>query len=90
MQCGFEELLWREASGRGVIYSYTIIHQNKSPEFMPDVPYNVAIVQLEEGPRFLSSIVDIAPAELHVDLPVSVVFEEVTDTISLPRFRLRR
>jgi uncharacterized OB-fold protein len=90
MQCGFEGLLWREASGRGVIYSYTIIHQNKSPEFMPDVPYHVAIVQLEEGPRLLSSIVDIAPAELQVDLPVSVVFEEVTDTISLPRFRLRR
>ncbi len=90
MQCGFEGLRWREASGRGVIYSYTIIHQNKSPEFMPDVPYTVAIVQLEEGTRLLSNIVDSAPAELHVDQPVSVVFEAVTDTISLPRFRLRR
>jgi uncharacterized protein len=90
MQCGFEGLRWKEVSGHGVIYSYTIIHQNRSPEFMPDVPYHVAIVQLEEGPRMLSSIVDIAPAELHVDLPVSVVFEVVTDTISLPRFRLRR
>ena len=90
MQCGFEGLRWKEVSGHGVIYSYTIIHQNRSPEFMPDVPYNVAIVQLEEGPRMLSSIVDIAPAELHVDLPVSVVFEKVTDTISLPRFRPRK
>lgn len=90
MQCGFEELRWRETSGRGVIYSYTIIHQNKSPEFLNDTPYNVAIVQLEEGPRMLSSIVDIAPAELHVDLPVSVVFEKVTERISLPRFRPQR
>ena len=57
---------------------------------MPDVPYTVAIVQLEEGPRLLSSIVDIAPAELHVDQPVSVVFQKVTDTISVPRFRPRR
>jgi len=64
--------------------------QNKSPEFINDTPYNVALVQLEEGPRMLSSIVEIAPAELHVDLPVSVVFEKVTDRISLPRFRPRR
>jgi uncharacterized OB-fold protein len=90
MQCGFEGLRWREVSGHGVIYSYTIIHQNKSPEFTNDTPYNVALVQLEEGPRMLSSIVDIAPEELHVDLPVSVVFEKVTESISLPRFRPRR
>ncbi len=90
MQCGFYGLHWREASGHGVIYSFTIIHQNKSPEFINDTPYNVALVQLEEGPRMLSSIVDIAPADLHVDLPVSVVFEKVTESISLPRFRPRR
>ncbi len=54
---------------------------------MPDVPYNVAIVQLEEGPRMLSNIVDIDPANLRVDLPVTVVFDSINDTISLPRFR---
>lgn len=87
MQCGAENPRWVEASGRGVIYSYTIIRQNKSPEFADDTPYNVAIVQLEEGPRMLSNVVDIAPAELRVELPVTVVFDRVTDTISLPRFR---
>jgi uncharacterized protein len=46
MQCGSDELQWVEASGHGVIYSYTIIHQNKPPEFVHDTPYNVAIVQL--------------------------------------------
>ncbi len=87
MQCEAEHPRWVEASGRGVIYSYTIIRQNRSPEFANDTPYNVAIVQLEEGPRMLSNIVDIAPAELRVDLPVTVVFDRVSDTISLPRFR---
>ena len=87
MQCESDRLRWVEASGRGVIYSYTIIHQNKSPDFMADVPYNVAIVQLEEGPRMMSNIVDIDPADLRVDLPVTVVFDPVNDTISLPRFR---
>ena len=87
MHCGASALLWAQASGRGVIYSYTIIHQNKSPEFSNDTPYNVAIVQLEEGPRLMSNVVDIAPDDLRVDLPVMVVFDSVSDTISLPRFR---
>jgi uncharacterized protein len=87
MQCGSASLSWIEASGRGVIYSYTIIHQNKSPEFAQDTPYNVAIVQLEEGPRMMSNIVDISPAELRIDLPVTIIFDAVTDSISLPRFK---
>ena len=87
MHCGSTTLHWTEVSGRGVIYSYTIIHQNKSPEFVNDTPYNLAIVQLEEGPRMLSNIVDIDPANLRVDLPVTVLFDPVSDTISLPRFR---
>ena len=87
MQCGSGSLRWVEASGRGVIYSYTIIHQNKSPEFVGDTPYNVAIIQLEEGPRLLSNIVDSSLADLRMDLPVTVVFDAVSDTIALPHFR---
>ena len=90
MQCGSVELQWVQASGYGVIYSYTIIHQNKSPEFVHETPYNVAIVQLEEGPRMLSNIVDIEPVGLQVELPVTVVFDQTTDSITLPRFRPRR
>src|SRR5260370_39939341 len=87
MHCNANALSWVEASGNGAIYSYTIIHQNKSPEFINDVPYNVAIVQLKEGPRLMSNIVDIVPEELRVELPVSVAFDQVTESISLPRFR---
>jgi uncharacterized OB-fold protein len=87
MQCSSETLQWVEANGRGVIYSFTIIYQNKSPEFVHETPYNVAIVQLEEGPRLLSNIVDVDATELQVDLPVAVVFDQVTDAITLPRFR---
>ncbi|HZU69630.1 MAG TPA: Zn-ribbon domain-containing OB-fold protein [Ktedonobacteraceae bacterium] len=87
MHCGSTTLKWKEASGRGVVYSYTIIRQNKSPEFVNDTPYNLAIIQLEEGPRMLSNIVDIDLADLRVDLPVTVVFDPVSETMSLPRFR---
>ncbi|HEU0003097.1 MAG TPA: Zn-ribbon domain-containing OB-fold protein [Ktedonobacteraceae bacterium] len=88
MQCGADTLSWKQASGRGVIYSYTIIRQNKSPEFMHETPYNVAIIQLEEGPRLMSNIVDADPGALQADLPVTVVFDAVSETISVPRFRL--
>jgi uncharacterized OB-fold protein len=78
---------WVEVSGRGVVYSYTIIRQNKSPQFTNDTPYNVALVQLAEGPRMLSTIVDIPLSEIRVDMPVTVVFDAVTDIIALPRFK---
>jgi len=87
MHCGSSSIRWVQASGRGVIYSYTIIYQNKSPEFVRDTPYNVAVVQLEEGPRMMSNIVETDPAELRVDLPVTVVFDAVNEDIHLPRFK---
>jgi uncharacterized OB-fold protein len=86
MHCGADKLSWVTVSGRGVIYSYTIIHQNKSPEFVQDTPYNVAIIQLAEGPRMMSNNVGISPQDLRIDLPVKIVFDPVTDTISIPRF----
>ena len=87
MHCSSTLVRWVETSGHGVIYSYTVIHQNKSPEFVNDTPYNVVIVQLNEGPRLMSNIVDIDPTDLRVNLPVTVVFDAVTETITLPRFR---
>ena len=87
MHCGADETRWVEASGRGSVYSFTIIRQNKAPEFVRETPYNVTLVQLEEGPRMMTSIVDCAPEDLRVDLPVTVVFEEASETISLPHFK---
>lgn len=85
---GASGLRWVEASGRGTLYSYTVIRQNKSAEFRERVPYNVAIIQLEEGPRMMSNIVDAEPEDLRVDAPVLVVFDPVSHEISLPRFRI--
>jgi uncharacterized OB-fold protein len=87
MHCDSSEMHWVEASGEGLIYSFTIIHQNRAPEFVQDTPYNVAIVRLAEGPRMMANIIDIAPADLRVDLPVTIVFDAVTESISIPRFK---
>jgi uncharacterized protein len=87
MQCGAQSTCWVEASGCGVVYSYTIIRQNRSPEFSDDVPYNVALIELEEGPRIMSNVIYVAPGDLRVDLPVTVVFDPVSAEIALPRFK---
>jgi uncharacterized OB-fold protein len=58
-----------------------------SPAFTEDVPYNVAIVELDEGPRLMTSIVGCDPEALEVGTPVEIVYDDINDEITLPRFR---
>lgn len=73
------------ASGRGTLHGYVISHR-EVPGFTP--PYVIAVVELDEGPRLLTNLVDVAPdpAQLPLDLPVEVVFGRV-DGVVLPWFR---
>jgi uncharacterized OB-fold protein len=80
-------MAWVEASGRGEVHTYTIIHQPYSPAWADDLPYNVAVVRLAEGPFFHTNIVNLGSAELAVGLPVEVIFDEVTPEATLPRFQ---
>ena len=79
-----------DAKGKGTIYSYTVIHRAPNRPFEPDVPYTVALVDLDEGCRMLTNIVGVDPEDVRVGMPVEVVFEEITPEISLPKFRPRR
>ncbi len=88
--CLSEKIRWLEASGRGTVYSYTTIHRPPSPRFEGDVPYTLALVELEEGVRLLSNIIGIPPEDVRVDMPVEVVFDDISPAISLPRFRPRK
>jgi uncharacterized OB-fold protein len=76
-------------SGRGTIYSYGIYYQLWHPGFKEDIPYNVALIQLAEGPQILSRVVGCKNEELDCGLGVEVVFDNVTPEITLPKFRLR-
>ena len=78
---------WLEASGKGVIYTYTVVHRPPTQTFDEDVPYTVALVELDEGVRMMSTIIGIEPQDVRVNMRVEVVFEEISPTISLPRFR---
>jgi uncharacterized OB-fold protein len=76
-----------EASGRGAIYSYTVIAHNDVPPFKEWLPYVVALVALDEGPRLVTNIVGCDPQEVKVGQRVEVVFEKIDDAVTLPKFR---
>ena len=66
------------------------MHRPQHPAFFDDAPYNVAIIELEEGIRLHSTIRDCPNDELSIGMPVEVVFDRVNDEVTLPRFRPRR
>ncbi len=86
-ECLSSHLEWVRASGKGKVYSFMTVHGFQPTEFAADVPYVVAIVELEEGVRMMSNIVGCPPDRVRCDMEVGVVFEKVTDAFTLPKFR---
>jgi uncharacterized OB-fold protein len=85
-RCLSADTEWVRCSGRGSVYSFTVTHQNQAPAFRDRLPYVLAYVELDEGPRLLTNIVDCATDAVRIGMPVEVVFEDV-DEIAIPRFR---
>lgn len=88
-RCGSGEFNWDRSSGRGRVYSWTITHQAPLRAFAGRVPYAALVVELEEGVRMVSGLVEATPDVLRLDLPVEVVFERVGPDAALPQFRPR-
>ena len=87
--CWSDNCEWRPSSGRGRVYSYTVIHHNEILPFKERLPYIVALIDLEEGVRVTANIIEGTPEVMHVGMPVEVVYEHVTDEVTLPQFRPR-
>ena len=89
--CWSTDTAWREASGRGTVYTFTVVYQNDLPPFRDRVPYVVAIVELEEGVRMTSNIEGVAPEDVRCGMAVQVGFREEQraedDVVSIPVFR---
>jgi uncharacterized protein len=85
-ECHSDETKWIKVSGRGKVYTYAVYHQIFHPGFEAEIPYVTASVELEEGPRLLSNIINCPPDQIRCEMDVSVVFEDVTPEISLPKF----
>ena len=85
--CFSDEIEWFKAKGYGTVYSYTIIqYQIAHKSFEPDIPYVYAIIDLDEGARMISNIVNTDPFMVKIGMRVKVVFDDVTDKISIPKF----
>ncbi len=83
--CGATNPEWVEASGRGRVHTYTVIHQG-IPGWREEGPYVAAVIDLEEGPRMTSNVIGCRPEDVSVGMPVEVVFVDEGELV-LPRFR---
>ncbi|MED5198493.1 MAG: OB-fold domain-containing protein [Gemmatimonadota bacterium] len=88
-QCQSSEYVWSESTGRGSVFSYTIVHHSPHPIARDRIPYNIAVVELEDCEHVLitSNVVDCPDPELRVGLPVEITWEERSDGQPLFRFR---
>jgi len=85
--CHSEEHEWIEASGKATLYAYAVNVFGVPFPFWDDMPYVVAMVDLEEGPRMLTNIVQCDQSKLKNGMKLEVVFEDVSDEIALPKFK---
>jgi hypothetical protein len=72
--CGSTDVAWEPAAGTGRIYSFTIVHRPPTPAFAEDVPYVVALVDLDEGPRMMTNVIGCEPTDVHVGMRVRARF----------------
>ena len=86
-ECWSPNLSWSKASGRGKIFSYSVTMAGVEDRFAADLPFILALVDLEEGVRMMTNIVDCKPDDISIGMDVEVVFEDVTEEITLPKWR---
>jgi len=85
--CGSRAHEWIASSGKGTVFSFVTYHRLYNTGWKDELPYVVAVIELEEGARFLSNIVGIDPADIVCDMAVEAIFEDVTPDVTLPKFR---
>jgi uncharacterized OB-fold protein len=85
--CLSEQTEWVDLRGEGEVMARLVFHQVYHRAFADDVPYNVVLVQLDEGPRMFSNVVGVPNEAVRVGMRVKVLFDPVTPEITIPRFR---
>ena len=84
--CHSSEVTWIPVSGRGRVYTYTVVYHPTHRAMADRVPYITALIELEEGPKVLTNLRNCSEADVRVNMPVRVLFERLTDEITLPQF----
>ena len=86
-ECLAADLIWLPVSGKGTLYSYTIAQAPTHPAFAGDVPYVIAIIELEEGPHITTNLVGCPIEDVTIGIPVVAAFEDVSTEMTLVKFR---
>jgi hypothetical protein len=77
---------WMRASGRGVVHTFTIVRHTLEPFFKARVPYVVAMIEVDEGPRIMSNVIGCPVNAVCIGMAVRVTFTDAGDGLSLPMF----
>jgi uncharacterized OB-fold protein len=85
--CLSDRLTWTTVEGLGTVYTFTVAEQATAPPFADEVPQLLAVVELTEGVRVSTTLVDVDPARVSVGMPVAPVFDHGDDGLTLLRFR---
>ena len=86
--CWRNDTEWITASGKGIVYSFAVYHRAFDPAFESEIPYVIAVVQLVEGPKMITNLVECQPSDIECDMHVEVAWEDISNNVSLPKFRL--
>lgn len=89
-ECFSSELEWVKTSGQGKVWTFTVTNQNGSPGFRDEVPYVLALVEVEGGVKMFTNIIECEPSAVKIGMAVEVVFKPATDDITIPYFRPAR
>ena len=87
--CWSEDVAWTPVSGHASLYSFTVYRRAYAPELVDQLPYVVAVVELDEGPRLITNIVGADPGDVRVGMPLEVVFDDIAEGVTLHAFRPR-
>lgn len=85
--CSARARTWVPVSGRATLYSWTVNYPPLLPYFQQHAPWPVALVELEEGPRMISYLVDVPVEEYYIGMPLVADFEDVDNEVTLVVFR---
>ena len=85
--CYSSDLDWTQVSGKGRLYTFTVVHQTAHPAFQPESPHIYAIIQLNEGPRMPSNLIGCEIEDARIDMAVEAVFDDASDEYTLVKFR---
>jgi len=84
--CWSTNVEWTEASGRATLYTWSVVHRNDLPPFGDRVPYVAAVVELEEGPRMITNVVESEFDSLEVGMALRVAYQPISDDVTIPVF----